>query len=216
MAARHERGGGLIVNNDTWEMVDLPSGHKPIGLKWVYKLEKDTGGRVVKHKARLVSKGYVQRQGVDFEEVFAPVARLETVGLIIGIAAQQGWKLHHMGVESAFLNGELAEEVYVSQPPGFEIEGQDSKVLRPKKALYGLRQAPRAWNFQARLNPCCSRFERKLLEHSVDKKTSAGRLLVCVYVDDLLITSSTLEETEAFKAEMKHQSRMSDLGLLSH
>src|SRR5438132_3655898 len=102
----------------------------------------------MRHKARLVAKGYVQRQGVDFDEVFVLVARLESVRLLLAMAAQEGWIIHHMDVKSAFLNGELSEEVYVAQPPGFIEEGAEDKVLRLDKALYGLRQAPRAWNIK--------------------------------------------------------------------
>jgi hypothetical protein len=110
----------------------------------VFKVKKDPDGRVVKHKARLVAKGYAQWQGVDFDEVFAPVARMETVRLLLAIAAHCGWQVHHMDVKSAFLNGDLAEEVYVHQPPGYASAGNEDKVLRLHKALYGLRQAPRA------------------------------------------------------------------------
>jgi hypothetical protein len=108
-----------IEENKTWRLVDLPAGHKPIGLKWVFKLKKDPSGAVVKHKARFFTKGYAQRVGVDFGEVFAPVARLDSVRLLLALAAQEGWMAHHMDVRSAFLNGELKEEVYVCQPPGF-------------------------------------------------------------------------------------------------
>jgi hypothetical protein len=94
---------------------------------------------VVKRKARLLAKGYVQRQGVDFEEVFAPVARTESVRVMIALAAHHGWPIHHMDVKTAFLNGELLEEVYMEQPPGFVINGEESKVMRLQKALYGLR-----------------------------------------------------------------------------
>ena len=127
-----------IRKNETWKLVPLLNSHKPIGLKWVYKLKKDTQGRIVKHKARLVAKEYVQRQGIDFDEFFAPVARLETVRLLISITAHEGWKVHHMDVKSAFLNGDLEEEVYVIQPLGFEIKGEEHKVLKLHKALYGL------------------------------------------------------------------------------
>jgi hypothetical protein len=102
-----------IRDNNTWKLVDLPNNHKAIGLKWVYKIKKGAEGKLVKHKARLVAKGYVQEQGVDFEEVFAPVARMESVRLLMALATQESWKLHHMDVKSAFLNGELEEEVYV-------------------------------------------------------------------------------------------------------
>ena len=91
----------------------MPKGQKAIGLKWVFKLKKDPDGKIVKHKARLVAKGYAQVQGVDFEEVFAPVARIETVRVLLALAAKGGWEVHHMDVKSAFLNGDLAESVYV-------------------------------------------------------------------------------------------------------
>jgi hypothetical protein len=127
-----------IEMNQTWRLTQLPPGHRAIGLKWVYKLKKDSNGDVVKRKARLVAKGYVQRQGVDFEEVFAPVARMESVRVMIALAAHHGWPVHHMDVKTAFLNGELLEEVYVEQPPGFVVDGEESKVMRLQKALYGL------------------------------------------------------------------------------
>lgn len=87
-----------IQESETWDLVGLPRGHKSIGLKWVYKLKKDSAGEIVKHKARLVAKGYVQSQGIDFDEVFAPVTRMETVRLLIALAAQMGWEMHHMDV----------------------------------------------------------------------------------------------------------------------
>ena len=112
-----------IESNDTWTLVTRPPNQKTIGLKWVYKLKKDTEGAIVKYKARLVAKGYVQRQGVDYDEVFAPVARIETVRVLLALAAQEDWKVHHMDVKSAFLNGDLTEEVYVEQPLGYEKKG---------------------------------------------------------------------------------------------
>jgi hypothetical protein len=135
-----------IEDNKTWRLVDLPPGHRANGLKWVYKIKKDAGGMITKHKARLVAKGYAQQPGVDFDEVFAPVARLESVRMLLTRAAQAGWPVHHMDVKSAFLNGELTEEVYVKQPPRFVVDGREHQVLHLDKALYGVRQAPRAWN----------------------------------------------------------------------
>ena len=97
--------------------MDLPAGHCPIDLKWVYKTKKDAHGAVVKHKAMSVAKGYVQKHGVDYDEVFAPMARRESVRLLLALATRASWTVHHMDVKSAFLNGELEEEVYVVQPP---------------------------------------------------------------------------------------------------
>jgi len=109
-----------IEKNGTWKLSKLPTGHKAIGLKWVFKLKRNADGEIVKHKARLVAKGYVQKHGVDYDEVFAPVARIDTVKLILALAANRGWKVHHLDVKTAFLNGDLEEEVYVSQPEGMQ------------------------------------------------------------------------------------------------
>jgi hypothetical protein len=118
-----------ILENKTWELMTLPAGQRAIGLKWVFKVKRDPAGNIVKHKARLVAKGYAQRQGVDFDEVFAPVARMETVRLLLALSAHSGWQVHHMDVKSAFLNGDLAEEVYVHQPAGYEKKDKEGHVL---------------------------------------------------------------------------------------
>jgi hypothetical protein len=136
----------VVEKNCTWELADLPRGHSAITLKWVFKLKRDEAGAIVKHKARLVARGFVQQEGIDFDYTFTPVARMESVRLLFALAAQEGWRVHHMDVKSAFLNGNLKEEVYVHQPSGFAIPGKEGKVLRLRKALYGLRQAPQAWN----------------------------------------------------------------------
>lgn len=141
-----------IERNGTWNLVELPARHKAIGLKWVYKLKRDTDEKIIKYKAHIVAKDYVQKQGVDYEEVFAPVTRLETVRLLLALAAKNSWEVHHLDVKSVFLNGELSEHVYVSQPEGFVKEGKEHLVYKLVKALYGLRQAPRAW--YAKLNYC--------------------------------------------------------------
>ena len=126
-----------IEDNGTWELVDPPVGCRPIGLKWVYKVKRNERGAIVKYKARLVARGFVQREGIDFEEVFAPVARMESVRLL-AMAAAKDWRVHHLDVKSAFLNGELAETVFVKQAPGFAIMGVEHMVLKLCKALYGL------------------------------------------------------------------------------
>ena len=135
-----------IIKNKAWELVDLPIGAKAIGLKWVFKVKRNSDGSINKYKARLVVKGYIQRHGIDFDEVFAPVARIETVRFLVALAASRGWQIHHLDVKTAFLHGDLKEEVFVSQPQGYELKGQEGKVYKLRKALYGLRQAPRAWN----------------------------------------------------------------------
>ena len=212
-----ERELESIENNNTWKLMELPPGSKAIDLKWVFKLKKDSDGNVVKHKARLVAKGYVQVHGIDFEEIFAPVTRLETVRLLLALSAKHGWEVHHLDVKSAFLNGELDEVVYVSQPEGFVKEGQEHKVYRLYKALYGLRQAPRAW--YAKLSRCLEEMGlvRCPYEHAVyTKKEGNESLVVAVYVDDLLITSTSTSIIERFKKEMSTHFDMTDLGKLSY
>jgi hypothetical protein len=109
-------------------------------VKWVFKLKKDEAGVVIKCKARLVEHSFVQQDGIDYNDMFAPVVHTESVRLL-ALAAQEGWRVHHMDVKSAFLNGDLKEEVYVRQPPSYAVAGEEGKVYRLRKALYGLRQA---------------------------------------------------------------------------
>jgi hypothetical protein len=206
-----------IEANGTWELVDPPPHQRPIGLKWVFKTKRDATGIITKHKARLVTKGYVQRQGIDYDEVFAPVARLESVRLLLALAASEGWPVHHMDVKSAFLNGELREEVYVAQPPGFVVAGKEQKVLHLIKVLYGLRQAPRAWYAKLDASLASLGFQRSDSEHAVyTRGKGAHRLIVGVYVDDLVITGGDITELKQFKEEMKSTFQMSDLGLLHY
>lgn len=206
-----------IEGNQTWELATLPAGKRAIGLKWVFKVKRHEAGDVVRHKARLVAKGYVQRAGIDFDEVFAPVARMESVRMMVALAAHEGWQVHHMDVKSAFLNGELKEEVYVQHPPGSHTAGNEQKVLRLRKALYGLRQAQRAWNAKLDATMVALGFQRSSSEHGIYiRKKGGGRLIVGVYVDDLIITGTSPSLISKFKAEMQKEFHMSDLGLLSY
>lgn len=206
-----------IERNGTWKLVELPVGQKVIGLKWIFKLKKDAAGNVTKHKARLVAKGYAQEYGVDYQEVFAPVTRLETVRLLLALAAKYSWEVHHMDVKTAFLNGEINEDVYVAQPEGFEKQGCKHMVYKLLKALYGLRQAPRAW--YSKLNKCLIElgFERCPYENAVySKGTGDDCLLVAVYVDDLLITGANGMKIKEFKQQMEENFEMTDLGKLCY
>jgi len=204
-----------VEQNSTWELVNLPAGHRPISLKWVFKLKKNKLGAVIKHKARLVAGGFVQQEGIDYDDAFAPVARMESVRVLLTLAAQEGWRVHHMDVKSAFLNGDLKEEVFEQQPPGCTVAGEEGKVYRLHKALYGLRQAPRAWNAKVDNTLKALGFQQSAHDAAMYERGS-GRtvLLVGVYVDDLIITGAAEDEVEAFKAQMKIFD-MSDLGALS-
>ena len=179
-----------------------PVGVKPIGLKWVFKIKRNVDGSINKYKAWLGAKGYVQQYGVDFDEVFAPVARLGTIQLLINLAAARGWEVHHLDVKTAFLHGELKEVVYVSQPEGFVKQVEEGKVYKLRKALYGLRQAPRAWNTKLNQILMELKFTKCTKEPSVYRKMVDEHLLVvAVYVDDLFVTRVQAENG----VEIRHE-----------
>ncbi|KAD4585342.1 hypothetical protein E3N88_22943 [Mikania micrantha] len=206
-----------ILKNDTWELVDAPQNQKTIGVKWIYKTKLNEKGQVDKYKARLVVKGYKQKYGIDYQEVFAPVIRLETIRLILSIAAQHNWHVHQMDVKSAFLNGHLQEDVYIEQPMGYIQKGQENKVCKLKRALYGLKQAPRAW--YSRIDEYFQRkgFKKCTHEHTLFiKKLENHILIVCLYVDDLVISCSSIVSIQAFKEDMKKEFEMTDLGVLHY
>ena len=134
----------MIDKNRTWSLMEKPENKNVISVKWIYRMQTDANGVPFKYKARLVASGFSQEYGVDYLETFAPVSRHDTIRVVLALAAQKKWKLYQMDVKSAFLNGELKEEIYVAQPPGFIVKGEEENVLRLRKALYGLKQTPQA------------------------------------------------------------------------
>ncbi|GAU36464.1 hypothetical protein TSUD_166300 [Trifolium subterraneum] len=180
-----------IKKNDTWELTDLPQGVKPIGVKWIYKTKYNKDGNIDKHKAKLVAKGYAQKHGVDYSEVFAPVARWDTIRAILSLAALNDWCVFQLDVQSAFLHGELSEDVYVNQPLGFQTNNQ-KLVYKLKKALYGLKQAPRAWYSKIESYFIKEQFTKCPHEHTLFVKNGEEDkiLIVSLYVDDVIYTVS--------------------------
>ncbi|GJU37646.1 putative ribonuclease H-like domain-containing protein [Tanacetum coccineum] len=193
-----------------WVLVDLPHGMKVIGTKWVYRNKRDERGVVVRNKARLVAQGYTQEEGIDYDEVFAPVARMEAIRLFLAFASFMGFIVYQMDVKSAFLYGTIDEEVYVSQPPGFVDPDHPKKVYKVVKALYGLHQAPRAWY------ATLSTFLKK---HGSVRGTIKGDkkdiMLVQVYVDDIIFGSTKKSWCDEFEALMKSRFQMSSMGELT-
>ena len=135
-----------ILKNKTWIVVKPQGDIKPIGVKWVFRVKKDIKGKILRYKVRLAMKGYAQKEGIDYGEVFTPVTRMESIRIIIVIAAQERWELHHLDVKTTFLNREIMEDIYITQPEGFKVKGKEDHILKLQKALYGLKQAPRACN----------------------------------------------------------------------
>ena len=132
-----------ILHNHTWEMVDLPPSCKPIGYKWIFKKKMKAYGSIDKYKARLVIKGYRQKEGLYYFDTYSPVTRITSIRMLIAIVALYNLEIHQMDVKTTFLNGDLDEEIYVEQPEGFIVPGQEKKVCKLVKSLYGLKQAPK-------------------------------------------------------------------------
>ena len=166
-----------------------------------------------KHKARLVAKGYTKQHGVDYTEVFAPVARMETIRLVVALSAQRRWAIYQLDVKSAFLHGELHEEVFVEQPCGYVQKGNEQKVYKLKKVFYGLKQAPRAWYSRIEAYFLKEGFEKCDYEHTLFIKTNKeGKvLIVSLYVDDLIFTGNDELMFIEFKHSMKHEFDMTTL-----
>ena len=207
-----------IEKNDTWKLTNLPDNSKAIGVKWIYKTKKNAKGEVQRYKARLVAKGYKQREGIDYGEVFAPVARLETIRLLISLAAQHRWKIYQLDVKSAFLNGFLEEEIYIEQLFGYIEIKNEGKVYKLKKALYGLKQALCAWNTRIDRYFQENGFEKCPYEHTiyVKKEDDESTLFACLYVDDLIFANNNPAMFEDFKKSMVHEFKMTDIGLMTH
>ncbi|GAU34012.1 hypothetical protein TSUD_212730 [Trifolium subterraneum] len=206
-----------IKKNDTWELTDLPQGVKPIGVKWIYKTKYNENGKIDKHKARLVAKGYAQKHGIDYSEVFAPMARWDTIRTILSLAALNDWCVFQLDVKSAFLHGELSEDVYVNQPLGFQASNQ-KLVYKLKKALYGLKQSSRAWYSKIESYFIKEQFAKCPHEHTLFVKNGEGDkiLIVSLYVDDLIYTGNDNRMMEEFKSSMKEKFAMTDLGKMKY
>nr|GFB05137.1 putative ribonuclease H-like domain-containing protein [Tanacetum cinerariifolium] len=174
-----------------WILVDLPYGKRAIGTKWVYRNKKDERDIFVRNKARLVAQGHTQEEDIDYEEVFATVARIEAIRLFLSYASFMGFPMYQMDVKSAFLYGTIEEDVYVYQPPGFEDPEHPDKVYKVVKALYGLHQAPRAWYESLATYLLENGFQRGTIDQTLFiKKQQKDILLVQIYVDDIIFDAT--------------------------
>ena len=207
-----------LRSNEVWELVEPPRDRKIIGSKWIFKKKVDAEGAVERYKARLVAQGFAQKFGLDYEETFSPVVRFESVRCVVALGAQHKLQLHQMDVSTAFLHGELNEEVYMKQPEGFIEQGNEQLVCRLKRSIYGLKQSPRCWNHaldsrlkemgfkQTSSDPCLY----------VQSDSEGVMFLVAVYVDDIILGGRSEAKMNAVKKELSHTFEMKDLGLLHH
>ncbi|GJT89876.1 putative ribonuclease H-like domain-containing protein [Tanacetum coccineum] len=199
-----------------WKLVDLPNGKRAIGTKWVFRNKKDETWTVIRNKARLVAQGHRQEEGIDYEEVFAPVVRIEAIRLFLAYAYFMGFLVYQMDVKSVFLYETIEEKVYVTQPPGFKDPDHLDKVYKVVKALYGLHQAPRAWYETLANYLLGSGFKRGKIDQTLFiKKQKGDILLVHVYVDDIIFGSTNNELCIAFEKLMKDKFHMSSMGELT-
>ncbi|RVW62815.1 Retrovirus-related Pol polyprotein from transposon TNT 1-94 [Vitis vinifera] len=203
-----------ILQNHTWELVDLPPGCKPLSSKWIFKRKMKVDGSIDKYKARLVIKGYRQTEGLDYFDTYSPVTRINSIRMVLAIAALRNLEIHQMDVKTAFLNGDLDEEIYMEQPEGFSAPGQEKKVCKLVKSLYGLKQAPKQWH---------EKFDNVMLSHGFKinecdkcvyvKDTEHGYVIVCLYVDDMLIVGSDDKMITSTKNMLNSRFDMKDMGL---
>lgn len=204
-----------LMKNNTWELVELPKGKKLVSTKWVYKYKSGNSSNPPRFKARLVARGFLQRKGIDFEEVYSPTLKYTTLRLVLGLALENKMHIHNLDIKTAFLNGTLEEEVYVSQPKGYVEKENEEKVCRLKKALYGLKQAPRAWNkcFYQVMNSLG--FNQSKSDNCLYFNFERECILVVVYVDDIVIASKSLNRVNEFKASITTRFEAKDMGELT-
>ena len=206
-----------MIANGTWKLIDCPTNVKPIDCKWVYWIKYKANGEVDKYKEILVAKWFSQKEGIDYEETFSPTTKWNTIKIVINLDAQYGWKLHQLDVKSSFVNGDLKEYVYMTQPPCFEVEGQEQekKVCKLIKSLYGLKHEPRAWyakmdEYLKHVGFHHSEFNDTLYYRMQGKKL----VIVVLYVDDFIITGNFETHIKQVKQELQQWFKMTDLGPL--
>src|SRR5438270_549399 len=199
--------------NQVWDLVDLPTGRKAIGNKWVLKIKRNSNGSIERYKARLVAKGYTQREGIDYEETFSRVVRFASLRAILAIVAKLDLELVQMDIKTAFLHGELDEEIFMDQPEGFRSEGQESKVCRLKRSIYGLKQSSRQWYLRFHRAVLTYGFTMIEQDHCVYlKRSKVGFLILTLYVDDILMASNDKKLISETKVWLSSQFDMKDMG----
>lgn len=207
-----------LEKNGTWSVTTLPPNKRTVGCKWIFSVKHKADGSVERLKARLVAKGYTQSHGIDYQETFAPVAKLNTIRVLLSIAVNMDWPLFQLDVKNAFLNGDLKEEVYMDIPPGFEDESTSNKVCKLRKSLYGLKQSPRAW-FDRFTNVLKKNgYTQCQADHTLFVKHHPGDKLTAliVYVDDIVLTGNYEEEMNQLRQLLSREFEIKDLGHLKY
>lgn len=203
-----------FITNKCWSLCDRVKSQKPVKCKWVFK-RKMINGVTLKYKARLVAKGFTQKQGIDYNETFSPVVRYSSIRALLAVAAEYGMDIDHLDVKTAFLNGDLKETVYMEQPEAFNVKGEENKVYKLHKAIYGLKQASKAW-YEKINNVLCEKlmFNKCSSEPCVYHKMNNGSLMIiALYVDDILLFSMPHSKNKyEIKEKLKNEFEITDLG----
>ena len=202
-----------LESNKTWELTDLPKGCRPISSKWIFKKKLRSDGSIDKYKARLVIRGFDQRKGIDYFDTYSPVTKIATIRSLIALAAIFDLVVHQMDVKTAFLNGDLEEEIYMTQPEGCEVPGQEDKVCKLRKSLYGLKQAPKQWYEKFDSSLVQNGFVVNLSDSCVYSKfIGSNCVLICLYVDDMLIFGTNLHVVKETKKLLSSLFEIKDMG----
>ena len=206
-----------LKKNETWEKCILPTGKKPVGCRWVFTIKHQADGTIERYKARLVAKGYTQTYGIDYSETFSPVAKIDTIRVLFSIATNKIWSLYQFDVKNAFLHGDLKEEVYMESPSGFSEDFQRNEVYKLKETLYGLKQSPRAWFGRFIVAMKRYGYKQSNSDHTLFLKRK-GDLIICliIYVDDMIITRSDIEEIAQLRNNLFREFEKKDLGGLKY
>ena len=205
-----------LKSNNVYDLVQLPEDRKVVGSKWVYKRKTKADGSIDRYKARLVAQGFSQRLGQDYEETFSPVIRFESIRSIIATAVNQNMMIHQMDVTSAFLNGDLEEDVYMSQPEGFIVKGKENFVYKLKRSLYGLKQAPRCWNTTLDNQLKKMGFEQTKSDPCLYISREGGLFILAVYVDNIILATKSQQRMDEVKGQLSNEFDVKDLGELKY
>ena len=207
---------GALEDTNTWTVMTLPAGKHAIGCQWVFKIKFNAYGTIERYKARLVVLGNRQQEGIDYKETFAPVVKMTTIRILLGVAAAKGWELYQMDVHNAFLHGDLEEEIYMQLPPGFKST-VPNQVCKLNKSLYGLRQAPRCWFSKLSTALTGFGFQQNKADYSLFTLVQGSSIIyVLVYVDDLIIGGNDSVLISRFKDHLHRCFHMKDLGVLKY
>ena len=201
-----------MYSNSVWSLIEAPKGVKPIGCKWIYKRKRRSDGKVETFKARLVEKGYTQKEGIDYEETFSPVAMLKSIRILLAVAASLD-EIWQMDVKTTFLNGSLEEDIYMHKPEGFIARGQEHMACKLQRSIYGLKQASRTWNIRFDQAITLYGFEKSPDEPCVYKRIQGTKVVFLVlYVDNILLIGNDIEVLSSVKGWLQNKFDMKDLG----